>query len=116
MSNRTRKIVMRCPVTDEERLQILLNKEKSKMNSISAYMRKMALDGCIVTVDLSIIKKYTAEINRLGNNLNQIAKRMNSSENINKNDVEEAKIISKKIIELERQVLKEFLKILKKAY
>ena len=40
----------------------------------------------------------------------------NSSENINKNDVEEAKIISKKIIELERQVLKEFLKILKKVY
>lgn len=44
----------------------------------SAYLRKMALNGYIIRQDYSVLKKFINELNRIGNNLNQIAKIANT--------------------------------------
>ena len=56
-------------------------KEKMKEAGIknkSAYLRKMALDGYIIHQDYTNLKSVADELNRLGNNLNQIAKIANT--------------------------------------
>jgi len=113
MANRTRGKVFCVPVTTEEEQQILLNVKKSKMNSISAYFRKMALDGMIVKIDLSEVKENTVAINRIGNNINQIAKRMNSTNDFSSNSVEQIINMMGEVMQMQRKILLSFNKVIK---
>ena len=51
MANRKRKMVLRCPVTDEERKLIEHKMSLVPTNQIGAYLRKMAIDGYIIYTD-----------------------------------------------------------------
>lgn len=44
----------------------------------SAYLRKMALDGYIIRQDYTVLNKFVYELNRIGNNLNQMTKIANT--------------------------------------
>lgn len=79
MANRKRKIVLRVPVTAEE--QALIQQKMALLHTanFSAYARKMLIDGYIVNVDTSDIRAQTAEIQKIGVNVNQIARRVNST-------------------------------------
>ena len=48
-------------------------------NGKKAYLRKMAIDGYIIQLDYTAIKEQTAEIQKVGVNVNQIARRVNST-------------------------------------
>lgn len=74
MANRKRKIVLRVPVTAEE--QALIQQKMALLHTanFSAYARKMLIDGYIVNVDTSDIRAQTAEIQKIGVNVNQIAR------------------------------------------
>lgn len=52
------------------------------------YIRKIAVDGEIKNYDREAIMKLVVAINRYGNNINQIAMVVNSSQNIYKVDVD----------------------------
>ena len=52
------------------------------INNRSAYLRKMALDGYIVKLDMDDIHEMIRLLRNATNNLNQIAKKVNSSGNI----------------------------------
>jgi len=60
-------------------------------NNLAAYMRKIAIDGYVIAVDNSDIKAMTAEIQKIGVNINQIAKRVNSTSRIYEQDIAEIK-------------------------
>ena len=79
MVNRTRKIVLRVPVTPEERKLIEQKMSLLHTKNFSAYARKMLIDGYIVNMDTTDIRAQTAEIQKIGVNVNQIAKRLNES-------------------------------------
>ena len=51
MANRTRKIVLRVPVTPEERKLIEQKMALLHTKNFSAYARKMLIDGYIVNMD-----------------------------------------------------------------
>ena len=82
MANRKRKMVLRCPVTDEERKLIKHKMSLVPTNQIGAYLRKMAIDGYIIYTDTTNIQKFNKELQRIGRNINQIAKRVNSTSSI----------------------------------
>jgi len=44
-----------------------------------AFLRKMAIDGYVLKLDLKGIRSLSAQISRMSSNLNQIAKRINST-------------------------------------
>ena len=67
--------------------------------------RKMAIDGYIIQLDYSAIKEQTAEIQKVGVNVNQIARRVNSTGNAYKEDLEEIKGALEKIWQLQRYTL-----------
>ena len=43
-----------------------------------AYLRKMAIDGYIIQLDTTDIKRMNAALSAIGQNINQIAKRVNA--------------------------------------
>ena len=56
MANRRRPIILRCPVTVEERTLIEQKMAQLQTKRIGAYLRKMAIDGYIIQVDTRDIK------------------------------------------------------------
>ena len=45
----------------------------------SVYARKMLIDGYVIRLDYSDVKAMTAELQKIGTNINQIAKRVNAT-------------------------------------
>ena len=91
MANRKRKFVLRVPVTPEERALIQQKMAQLGTKNFSAYARKMLIDGYIVHVDTSNIRAQTAELQKIGVNVNQIARRINSTEAVYAQDAENIK-------------------------
>ena len=61
MVNRTRKIVLRVPVTPEERELIEQKMSLLHTKNFSAYARKMLIDGYIVNMDTTDIRAQTRD-------------------------------------------------------
>ena len=105
MQNRTRNIQLKFYVTEEERKLIEQKMALLPTSKIGAYLRKMAIDGYIIYTDLSPIKEYAKELQAIGNNINQIAKRVNSTNSIYKADIEEIQNKVDEIWRLQRTIL-----------
>ena len=56
-----------------------------------AYLRKMAVDGYVVRVDMTDVKELAALLRTCSNNLNQIARRVNSTGNLYEEDIADLK-------------------------
>ena len=82
MQNRTRNVQIKFWVTPEERKLIEQKMAQLPTKWIGAYMRKMAIDGYIIYTDLSEIKEFQKELQAIGRNINQIAKRINSTDSV----------------------------------
>lgn len=59
------------------------------ITNMSAYVRKMAIDGYIVSLDLSDVKELVRLLRYCSNNLNQYAKKANESGSIYERDIED---------------------------
>ena len=55
--------------------------------NLSAYLRKMALDGYILRLDLPELKEILSQLRYMGNNVNQIAKKANEVGVIDEMDI-----------------------------
>lgn len=82
MAKRKREIVLRFRVTPEERSMIEEKMAQLGTDNMAAYLRKMAIDGYIVKLDLPELRDMVLLLRRTGSNLNQIAKRMNETSRI----------------------------------
>ena len=91
MANRKRKNQILFCVTDEEKQMIQEKMKSLGTTNMGAYLRKMAIDGYIIKIDYSEQRKLAAEVNKIGVNINQICKRINSTERIYAEDVSELK-------------------------
>jgi len=105
MANRKRNIQMKFYVTAEEKQLI-----DEKMNLLptrryGAYLRKMAIDGYIIYTDTANIKAFNAELQSIGKNINQIAKRLNSGAPAYDTDIEEIRERLEQIWLLQRHIL-----------
>ena len=54
-----------------------------------AYLRKMAMDGYILRLDLPELKETISLMQRMSNNINQIAKRLNGTGRLYETDIQE---------------------------
>ena len=55
--------------------------------NMGAYLRKMALDGYILRLDLPELKEILSQLRYMGNNVNQIAKKANEVGVIDEMDI-----------------------------
>ena len=105
MQNRTRNVQIKFWVTPEERKLIEQKMAQLPTKRIGAYMRKMAIDGYIIYTDLSEIKEFQKELQAIGRNINQIAKRVNSTGSAYETDIAEIKERLDEIWRLQRTML-----------
>ena len=103
--NRNRPIQLIVRVTEEERDFIYKKMKLLGTQNLSAYIRKIAIDGYIINVDYTDIKNHAAQLQRIGGNVNQIVKRMNQTGSLYRDDVEEIKDVLSQIWKSERQLL-----------
>lgn len=73
MKGRRRDIHLHVMVTAEELARIRERMDEAGITNAGAYMRKMALNGYILHVDLSPVKELVSLQRRCANNLNQVA-------------------------------------------
>ena len=66
-------------VTEVERDMIEQKMAQVGTDNLSAYLRKIAIDGYIVKLDLPELREMISLLRRSSNNLNQIAKRLNET-------------------------------------
>ena len=71
----------------------------------SAYVRKMALDGYCINLDLSAMKEMVSLLRRGSNNLNQYAKRANESGSIYAEDIQDLQVRQSEIWEIAKEML-----------
>jgi hypothetical protein len=79
MPNRKRDIRLRFWVTQGEREQIEKKMEQFGTSNMAAYLRKIAIDGYVVHLELPELREMVSLLRRSSNSLNQIAKRMNET-------------------------------------
>ena len=74
MSNKRRRCVhLNVMVTPEEQEMIYERMAEAGIRNMGAYMRKMALNGYVLHVDLADVRELVALQRRCANNLNQVA-------------------------------------------
>ena len=111
MENRKRNIQIKFRVTEEEKKLIEQKMDQLPTKYIGAYMRKMAIDGYIIYTDLSEFKEFQKELQAIGRNVNQIAKRVNSTSTAYDTDIMEIKEGLDEIWKLQRRMLLNFRKL-----
>ncbi len=108
MENRKRNVQIIIRVTEEERTLIEEKMKQIPTLNLSAYARKMLIDGYIVTLDLQEVKGHTAQLQKIGVNVNQIAKRINETGQIYADDMDEIKRVMEEVWRLEPRLLLQF--------
>ena len=85
----TRNTFLLVRINDEERAQIQTRMAFAGTKNMSAFIRKMALDGRIILLDMDEIKTLVSLLRRTSANVNQIAKRVNATSRVYENDLSE---------------------------
>lgn len=91
MAKRKRSVPIVFWVTEDEKELIQQKMELLGIVNMSAYLRKMAIDGYTVRLDLPELKEMLSLLRYSGNNLNQITKRVHETGRIYDADLEDIK-------------------------
>ena len=108
MENRKRNVHIIVRVTEDERTLIEEKMRQIPTMNLSAYSRKMLIDGYIIVLDLQEVKTHTAQLQKIGVNVNQIARRINGTGRIYVDDMDEIKRLMEEVWRLERRLLLQF--------
>ena len=105
MEKRERQNRLTLRLNDDE-FYILEQKCKaSNMKDKSAFLRHLIIYGYVYDIDYSELREYNVTLAKIGNNLNQIAKRMNATGNVYEADVKEVKELMKKVWHTQKSML-----------
>lgn len=76
-------------VSEAEKSMIEEKMTQAGMTNLSAYLRRIAIDGMIVRLELPELKEMVSLLRYVSNNINQIARRMNESGRVYGTDLEQ---------------------------
>jgi hypothetical protein len=103
--NRKRPIQVKFFVDENELGMIKAKMAQIGTENMSAYLRKMAIDGYVIKLDIPQLRELTSQMSRISSSENQIAKRLNTSGNLYETDIEEIKKNQEEIYEGIRKIL-----------
>ena len=88
MKGDKRNICMKLYVTQEEKEMIEAKMAQLGTTNAAAYLRKMAIDGFVVNLELPELRELVSLIRRSSNNLNQLTKRVHETNRIYDTDLQ----------------------------
>ena len=89
MPKRNRNVQLNFRVSEDEKEWIEQKMEIAGVINREAYLRKMAVDGYILRLDLPELKETISLMRRMSTNINQIAKRANETGQLYEADIQE---------------------------
>ena len=92
-------------IKPEDREKIEERMKEAGIKSMSAYIRKIAIDGYIVKLDLSDVKEVARLLHINSNNLNQYAKQANTNGSIYYGDIKNLQRKHEELLRLMREIL-----------
>ena len=87
MDKRSEVIILR--VTPEEKALMQQKQELAGITNLSAYIRKIAIDGYVIQLHFPELKEMVSLLRYSSNNLNQLTKRVHETGRIYDADLEE---------------------------
>lgn len=105
MKNRKRNIQLNFRVSEKEQALIHQKMEQVPTKNMAAYLRKMAVDGYVIQVELEELRILSSLLQRSSNNMNQIAKRVNATGRMYAEDLEDLRKRQEEILSLFRSVI-----------
>jgi len=79
VAKRQREVQLKFRVSPEERTLIETKMAQLGTTNMAAYLRKMALDGYVVNLELPELQEMVSLLRRSSNNLNQLTRRVNET-------------------------------------
>ena len=76
-------------MSDSERQRMEDNMNRAGIPNMGAYLRKMALSGYIVQLDLAETRELVTLLRSVSNNMNQLVKRANETRSIYETDIQD---------------------------
>lgn len=98
-------------VTDEERALIKQRMALMGVRNMSAYIRKMCIDCCFVQLQIPELTECAKLLRYTSNNVNQIARRVNSGGGVYPDEVDEIKAKLAEVSGLFGNILEQLSKI-----
>jgi len=105
MANRTRSRQFTFYASTEEWALIEEKMEQAGMTNASDYIRQMAMKGYVIELDFSAVKELAAQVSAVGRNINQIVKRVHTTDTMYQEDLAEIQGCMEKIWQLLRFTL-----------
>ena len=111
MVNRSRGILLKFYVSEKELEQIRMKMEQYSTNNLSAYLRKIAIDGYVVNLELPELGEMVSLLRRSSNNLNQLTKRVHETDRFYDADLEDLRRDYDGLWEATQKILRSLAKI-----
>lgn len=113
-NNRNRPIQLNFRVDEKEYQFIKKQMKRAGIKNFSHFVRRMLLTGEVQMVDFPALKQLRLEINKIGVNVNQIAKRVNEDDQASLSDIQACQeAISELRLEVSRMINQEMMHYVK---
>lgn len=90
----------------EEKSMVEERMKQAGIENMSAYLRKMAIDGYIVHLDVPELKELISLLRRSSNNLNQLTKRVHETSRVYDQDLTELQISQEELWNAAQTIVK----------
>ena len=88
MGKRKQNIPLFFWVTEDEKALIEQKMREHGVSNMSAFLRKMAIDGYSIRLDFPELRERVSLMRRSSNNMNQVAKRVNATGRMYEADID----------------------------
>lgn len=111
MAKRKRDVPVLFYVSKDEMELIQQKMQAFGTSNMSAYLRKMAIDGYVLKLDLPELKEMVSLLHRWSNNLNQLTRRVHQTGRVYDADLQELNAQQERIWDGVKQILKQLAKL-----
>ena len=111
MAKRKRDVPVLFYVSKDEMELIQQKMQAFGTSNMSAYLRKMTIDGYVLKLDLPELKELISLLRRWSNNLNQLTRRVHQTGRVYDADLQELNAQQERIWDGVKQILKQLAKL-----
>lgn len=111
MANLEREIQLKFRVTPEERALIEQKMAQLGTTNMAAYLRKMAIDGFVVNLELPELGELVSLLRRSSNNLNQLTRRVHETGRVYDADMDDLRQSQERLWDAAQKILTSLAKI-----
>ena len=111
MANRTRSILLKFFVSQKELELIQAKMAQYGTENLSAFLRKIAIDGYVVNLELPELNEMVSLLRRSSSNLNQLTRRVHEMGRLYDADLEDLRQKQDMLWDAAQKILKSLAKI-----